>query len=129
MLKKTSILAILLLFSLTACSSYAPRDIDPDRLAYVILDGNGDAQTYCFDTISPNHCISGRHESLLKRLNPKHRILLQKYILVIGEPSQMDCNVRHPQECRLYFEHIYVDIVIDPKEMKQLKQQMEQINI
>ena len=114
---------------LSGCSTMTPIDIDPSRLAYAVLDASGNPSVLCFDTISPNNCITGQHDSLLKRLNPKNRILLQKYILVVGQPSQIDCKVKHLNECRVYFEHIYVDIAIDPKELDMLKKQLEQVDI
>jgi hypothetical protein len=124
---KASVAALAAL--LTGCSPMAPIDIDPSRLAYAVLDASGNPSVLCFDTISPNNCITGQHDSLLKRLNPKNRILLQKYILVVGQPTQVDCKIKHPNECRVYFEHIHVDIAIDPKELDMLKKQLEQINI
>jgi hypothetical protein len=114
---------------LSGCSPMAPIDIDPDKLAYAVLDSTGQPSVLCFDTISPNNCISGQHDSLLKRLNPKNRILLQKYILVIKQPAQIDCKVNHPHECRVYFEHIHVDISINPDEMNILKKQLDKIDI
>jgi hypothetical protein len=114
---------------LSGCDTMVPRDIDPSHLAYAVLDDKGNTTKLCFDTISPNHCISGEHETLLQRLNPNRRILLQKFIMVLAQPSQIDCSMRHPNQCRLYFEHTYVDIVIDQKEMKELKKQLGEINI
>ena len=123
----TTVLAMVALLS--ACDTMVPRDIDTSRLAYVTLDTQGEPSKMCFDTISPNNCISGNQDSLLKRFNPKHRIMLQQYILVVQQPVQIDCKINHPHECRLYFEHIYVDIQINTEEMNKLRQQLDKINI
>jgi hypothetical protein len=123
------ILLLVIAILISACDTMEPRDIDPTRLAYAVLDSKGNTSKLCFDTISPNHCISGEHDSLLQRLNPRHSIRLQKYILVFAQPSQTDCRVHQPNECRLYFEHVSVDIVIDPAEMKELKKQLGEVNI
>jgi len=126
---KPAITVALIVMLFSGCSTFVPRDIKLSRLAYIYLDSKGEPSTFCFDTISPNNCISGTQDSLLKRLNPKHHILLQKYILVVGEPTQIDCKSDQPNECRLYFEHTYVDIVIESTELNQLKKQLQEITI
>lgn len=112
-----------------ACSPMAPIDFNPDKLAYAVLDHQGKPTLLCFDTISPNHCVRGGEESMIKHFNLKKRILLQHYILIIGEPTQIDCKLSSPHDCRVYFEHIYVDITIEPEEFNLLKQELKDTEI
>ena len=121
-------LGILYGLFLTACSSTVPVLINPATLAYAVLDNEGNPTQLCFDTISPNHCIHASDETL-KRYELKKRILLKKYILILGEPSQVDCKLDSPTDCRVYFEHIHVDISIDPAEIKKLEQELKQTEI
>ena len=113
---------------LSACSTFVPLVYNPDNLAYVALDDRGNPTQLCFDTISPNHCILASDETL-KKYSLKERILSQKYIVILAEPSQIDCKPDSPRDCRVYFEHIYVDVSFDPDEIKTLKKQLKDTEI
>ena len=127
-LAKSPMICILSGLLLTACSNTMPMVINPATLAYAVLDDQGNPTQLCFDTISPNHCINASDETL-KRYELKKRILLKKYILILSEPSQVDCRLDSPTDCRVYFENIYVDISIDPADIKILKQELKETEI
>ena len=127
-IKTTTIIALLHGLLLSACSTFVPVEYNPEKLAYAALDDQGNPTLLCFDTISPNHCIHGNAE-MLKKYSFKERILSQKYILILASPNQIDCRLESPRDCRVYFEHIYVDVTFDPDEIKNLKKQLKDTEI
>ena len=113
---------------LTACSNTIPVVINPYTLAYAVLDDDGKPTRLCFDTISPNNCIDASDEAL-KRYEIKKRILSKEYIVILGEPSQVDCKKDSPTNCRVYFEHIYIDISVHPDDIKILEEEFKETQI
>lgn len=127
-INKNILAGLLIILVLSACSSYIPVTYNPYKLAYAVLDNEGNPTELCFDTISPNNCIHANKEAL-KRYSLKKRLIIQQIILILGEPSQIDCKADAPAYCRVYFDHIHIDIIISPDERESLEKEIKELHI